>query len=88
MRCPYCAFAGDRRELHRHLVEQHSTLVVAHRGEGERMFYEITCPHCDFRFTQRVKPRWKDPGFLEEFRREIALVAFDQLLYHLEGVHG
>jgi hypothetical protein len=52
------------------------------------MFYEITCPHCDFRFTQRVKPRWKDPGFLEEFRREIALVAFDQLLYHLEGVHG
>ncbi|MDT7947209.1 MAG: hypothetical protein RQ897_02540 [Thermoflexus sp.] len=52
------------------------------------MFYEIVCPYCDFRFTQRVKPRWRDPGFLEEFRREIVLVAFDQLLYHLEVAHG
>ncbi|MDR5695751.1 MAG: hypothetical protein QN198_01635 [Armatimonadota bacterium] len=88
MRCPWCVFEGDRWELHRHLVDQHSALVVTRQGTDERMFYEIACPHCDFRFTQRVKPRWKDPGFLEEFRREIALVAFDQLLYHLEGVHG
>lgn len=88
MRCPYCAFEGNRPELHHHLVEQHSALIVTYQGEDERMFYEIVCPYCDFRFTQRVKPRWRDPGFLEEFRREIVLVAFDQLLYHLEVAHG
>lgn len=34
-----------------------------------------------------VKPRWGDPGFLVEFQREIRLVAFDLLLYHLEDAH-
>lgn len=88
MRCPYCPFEGSRPELHQHLVERHLDRVVTRRAEDDRMFYELGCPHCDFQFRQRVKPRWRDPGFLEEFQREIALVAFDQLLYHLEGTHG
>lgn len=88
MRCPYCAFEGSRAELHHHLVEEHRDRVTTRHGDDDRMFYELACPHCDVRFQQRVKPRWKDPGFLEEFHREIALVAFDQLLYHLEGMHG
>lgn len=31
-----------------------------------------------------MKPRSKDPHFLEEYAREIRVVAFDQFLYHLE----
>jgi len=32
--------------------------------------------------------RGRDPDFLEEFAAEIRLVAFDQLLYHLEAAHS
>lgn len=88
MRCPYCAFEASRPQLHHHLVERHEDEVATLHTDGQGMFYEIRCPYCDFRWRQRVKPRWKDPSFAHEFRREIALVAFDQLLYHLEGVHG
>lgn len=88
MRCPYCEVQGSREEVHQHLVAAHTDRVVTRQEENGRMFYGIQCPSCPFRFQQRVKPRWKDPGFLEEFRREILLVAFDQLLYHVEGMHG
>ena len=88
MSCPYCSFSGARADLHRHLVECHGDRVAVQQAEDQRMYYELSCPYCDFHFRQRVKPRWKDPGFLEEFHREITLVAFDQLLYHLEGAHG
>ncbi len=87
MRCPYCSREGTRAELHRHLVEEHAEQVDFHQTE-DRMFYAVRCPLCTFRLEQRVKPRWRDPEFLRQFQREITLVAFDQLLYHLEGVHG
>ena len=35
-----------------------------------------------------ANPRGREPGFLEEFRREITLVAFDLLLYHLQASHA
>lgn len=88
MRCPYCQFEGSRADLHGHLAGAHPEAVPTRLDEQGHLYYSIRCPYCDFQREQRVKPRWQDPGFLVEFRREIVLVAFDQLLYHLEGVHG
>ena len=57
-------------------------------GDAEgRMHYLITCPRCAGEIRHVVKPRWGDPGFLVEFQREIRLVAFDLLLYHLQDAH-
>jgi hypothetical protein len=43
---------------------------------------------CGLKHQHAVKPRYKAPCFLEEYKAEIALVAFDQLLYHLEEKHA
>ncbi len=88
MKCPYCTYEDARGPLHQHLAERHSEMVATGQAEGGRLFYRVQCPYCEFRWEQRIKPRWKDPGFLEDYRREIVLVAFDQLLYHVEGAHG
>jgi hypothetical protein len=34
-----------------------------------------------------IKPRSRDPRFIEEFQREIRLVAFDMLVNHLIAEH-
>jgi hypothetical protein len=52
------------------------------------MFYRLNCPSCDLKIEKTVKPRVNDPRFLEEFGREIRLVAFDMLLNHMEVNHG
>jgi hypothetical protein len=52
-----------------------------------RMQYVLACPRCGREIRRQVKPRWRDPAFLDEFRREIRLVAFDLLLYHLGDEH-
>ncbi|MBI2962632.1 MAG: hypothetical protein HYY35_02665 [Deltaproteobacteria bacterium] len=85
MTCAYCPFQGHRRAVHAHLEEAHAPEVRT-RSEAEtgRMFFSLSCPKCAQTMEKRVKPRWQDPGFLEEFSREIRLVAFDLLLYHLE----
>jgi hypothetical protein len=86
--CPYCALAAPRRALHRHLAEQHADRVMTEVVEAEgRMLYRVACPHCGGEIQHQVKPRWRDPGFLAEFGREIRLVAFDLLLLHLEDAH-
>jgi hypothetical protein len=85
MTCAYCSFDGHRRALHAHLESAHAAEVRTRADdESGRMFYSLSCPKCDQTMEKRVKPRWKDPAFLEEFSREIRLVAFDLLLYHLE----
>jgi hypothetical protein len=48
------------------------------------MQYRIACPRCGGEIRHQMKPRRRDPAFLSEFEREIRLVAFDLLLYHLE----
>jgi hypothetical protein len=88
MMCPYCATAGSRGALHRHLVDAHHDVVATEVDQGAgQMFYVIACPHCGGRIRHQVKPRWRDPRFLDEFGREIRLVAFDLLLLHLEDAH-
>jgi hypothetical protein len=83
--CAYCAFAGERRAVHAHLEEAHASEVRTRADqETGRMFFSLSCPKCGQTMEKRVKPRWQDASFLEEFAREIRLVAFDLLLYHLE----
>lgn len=87
MTCPWCEFDGGPRALQAHLTEDHPEGVTfGQRSNGTR-FYEITCPICNVSYDQRIKPRSQDPGFLDEFQREIRLVAFDMMVNHLVAEH-
>jgi hypothetical protein len=88
MNCPYCSYQDSRGAVHRHLAETHGEKVTIRVDEerGKR-FYAIACPMCGAPYEHQVKPRNLDPDFLIEFDREIKLVAFDMLLYHLQGEH-
>jgi len=50
--------------------------------------FALDCPFCEEGLERVANPRGREPDFLEEFRREIALVAFDLLLYHLQASHA
>ena len=86
MHCPFCAFEGSPRTLHAHLGEQHSE-AVRFEDKGARSFYALTCPICGDGYEREIKPRGRDPGFVEEFSAQIRLVAFDTLVNHLLGEH-
>ena len=86
MTCPYCAFIGTRRELHAHLTDEHGAECRTSESLGKR-YYELECPRCDYKIRRQVKPRLQDPTFLEEYAREIRLVAFDMFLYHFQEEH-
>ena len=88
MNCPFCTFSDIRMKLHRHLAEAHLDQVTTEHDEASgKMRYVVGCPVCGLKYQHAVKPRYKDPRFLEEYKAEIAIVAFDQLLYHLEEKH-
>ncbi len=87
MRCPWCAFEGPPRALHAHLAEAHPNEVRFEERIG-RAFYAIECPVCHEAYEAQIKPRSRDPAFMEEYRREIRLVGFDMLINHLMGEHG
>ncbi len=86
MNCPWCPFEGHPRQLHAHLGESHPEAVVFEERIG-RTFYGITCPLCDDGYRHEIKPRGRDPGFVEEFNAQIRLVAFDMLVNHLLVEH-
>lgn len=89
LRCPYCDEEHNINHIHHHMVENHAGVVeTEYDEETEKMRYIIACPICPLKYQHRIKPRYKDPRFLEEYRKEIATVAFDQLLYHLAKEHG
>ncbi|RMF70183.1 MAG: hypothetical protein D6743_00690 [Calditrichaeota bacterium] len=85
MTCPYCSFSGHRMDLHAHLVEDHAEEVKIYVDQAlGKMVYELTCPLCQ----EGVKtPLSKRAEQLQEYQREIRMVAFDLLLYHLEEMH-
>ena len=88
LKCPYCDESNNLTGIHRHLVDQHLAMVETRFDEeAGKMFYLVPCPFCGLKYRHPVKPRRRDPRFLEEFRSEIALVAFDQLLYHVLQKH-
>jgi hypothetical protein len=86
MQCPFCSFDGPPRSLHAHLGEQHAD-AVRFEERGERSFYALTCPLCGDGYEREIKPRGRDPGFVDEFSAQIRLVAFDMLVNHLMGEH-
>jgi hypothetical protein len=72
--------------LHAHLGEQHADAVRLEE-RGGRSFYALTCPICGDGYEREIKPRGRDPGFVDEFSAQIRLVAFDMLVNHLLGEH-
>ncbi len=87
VRCPWCDFDGGLRPLHAHLADRHPDQVrFEQRAGGTRQVYAVACPVCDAGYEQTIKPG-HDAGFVDEYRREIRLVAFDMLLNHLVGEH-
>lgn len=86
MRCPWCGWEGQVRGLHAHLAEAHGEQVRLGETEGGR-FYEVECPVCGAAYRQGVKPRSRDPRFVEEYRDQVRLVAFDMLINHLLVEH-
>jgi hypothetical protein len=87
VRCPWCDFDESPRALHGHLGEVHPEQVRFEEKMG-RSFYAIECPDCGAGYEQQIKPRGRDPGFVDEFSRQIRLVAFDMLVNHLMAEHG
>jgi len=84
--CPFCSFEGPPRMLHAHLGEQHAD-AVRFEEKGGRSFYALSCPICGDGYEREIKPRGRDPGFVDEFSAQIRLVAFDMLVNHLLGEH-
>ena len=72
--------------LHAHLGEQHPD-AIRFEDKGDRWFYALQCPICGDGYEREIKPRGRDPGFVEEFSAQIRLVAFDTLVNHLLGEH-
>ncbi len=87
MTCPWCSYVGTPRALHAHLGDAHPD-GVRFEGHGMRQRYAVTCPYCDAGYEQLIKPGLDDPEFLEEYRREIRLVAFDMLVNHFLVEHA
>lgn len=87
MRCPFCEFEGSRDTVHGHMVQAHADAVETWTIGNGRMRYRIACPQCGATHEARVKPRGRDPEFLETFSREIRLVAFDMLINHIVAEH-
>jgi transposase-like protein len=85
MNCPHCSFSGHRMDLHAHLVERHANEITITADEHTgKMMYTMRCPICNQSATETLK---KSASVLEEYRREICMVAFDLLLYHLQEHH-
>ena len=88
MKCPYCEAMGGLTTTHRHLVDTHMEKVITERDEAtQTLYYSLVCPFCEDKYQQQINPRNRNPRFLEEFKAEIALVAFDQMLYHILEHH-
>lgn len=86
MNCPFCAFEAAPRALHAHLGAEHPE-AVTFEERGERSFYALVCPICGDGYEHQIKPRGRDPSFVEEYSAQIRLVAFDMLVNHLFGEH-
>ena len=86
MRCPWCPCEAPPRALHAHLLDSHGGKVTFEE-RGEARWYALECPICGEGYEHQVKPRLRDAAFMEEFQREIRLVAFDMLVNHLLVEH-
>ncbi|MFQ5630001.1 MAG: hypothetical protein ACE5I1_14640 [bacterium] len=86
MHCPHCHFEGHRMDLHAHLLEAHAEEVLVYMDESSsKLVYEMTCPICKDSVKQPLRKR---AAQLDAYKREIRMVAFDLLLYHLAEKHA
>lgn len=89
MNCPYCRRDGSRMDTHAHLWDAHPEQVRTFRDEAKgNLKFALDCPLCDEGLERVANPRGREADFLAEFEREIALVAFDLLLYHFQASHA
>lgn len=91
--CPYCSVTDDRLGVHGHLFEEHSDEMDVEivRVDHERgIEFTLTCPECNSEEFAKTIPRFTGDAerVAETYRDELAMIAFDQLLYHLEDDHG
>ncbi len=87
--CPYCDFTGTRMDVHAHLVQNHGDQLGWRVNEKFGYTYcVITCPICGASHDQIIPRAQHNPAFLEAYKEQIYMVAFDLLLYHLQGEHG
>jgi hypothetical protein len=70
-------------DVHAHLVDDHPEAMTIGR-EGETLFFEMSCPICDEHVKETLKKR---ASMLAGYEREIRMVAFDLLLYHVQEKH-
>jgi hypothetical protein len=84
--CPWCDFTGNTRSLQWHFDKDHPDMVTF-PTRGSRSFYAVACPSCGSAYEQEIKPRYNSPDFVEEYRNEVRLVAFDMLVNHLVAEH-
>jgi hypothetical protein len=89
MKCPYCDFEGRRMDVHVHLAGEHGGQIGTREHEVlDVTYYVVRCPICGAEHEEMMRKTRKDPEFITKFEHQIRLVAFDMLLYHLQGEHG
>jgi hypothetical protein len=89
--CPYCEESDDRLGLHGHLVEAHlDRFQTAIPDSNDAIHFGLPCPECaEESFSKTIqRPRADASRVRDTYRDELAMIAFDQLLYHLEEAHG
>lgn len=89
--CPYCEATDDRLGLHGHLVDEHvDHLQTVVADDLESIAFGLPCPECDEEgFSKEIqRPKGDADRVVDLYRDEISMIAFDQLLYHLEDEHG
>lgn len=88
MDCPLCtAPTPGWHHLHRHLADQHADAVTrVQRTTGPPGFI-VHCPACDWAFEKLLQGQRSDQTFVDQFRAEMVLVAFDQFMVHWVADH-
>ena len=89
--CPYCDETDDRLGLHGHLVDAHADRLRTDVADDlASIVFALPCPECDAEsFTKEIKrPKGDADRVVDLYRDELSMIAFDQLLYHLEDDHG
>lgn len=84
--CPWCATSDTRSVLLGHVLEAHPDRVETEMWLN-RMSYGVTCPQCGESYHRQMRKAARNPEFVNEFDREIRLVALDMLLTHIQAEH-
>jgi hypothetical protein len=87
MNCPFCPFAGSRRQVHAHLLAEHGDRVAPGAAGPGGPALRVACPSCSEELSVPFDPGARAPALRDEVERAARMVLFDMLLYHLEAAH-